>query len=418
MLKEKYWLAFLLAGAVNLPLAAQNKDKGVFMENKGGYYQNTILRDINAYDDTQDQKEATPKRYKVDLSQAQLPTEPDKYKQVWHSKPVSQGRTGSCWCFSTTSFFESEAKRLSGKEVRISEMFTVYYEYVERAEYFVKTRGKMHLGEGSETNAVYKLYKKYGAVPWEAYNGLKNGQKFHNHEQMFVEIEKYLASVKERNAWSQTEVVSTVRSILDFYMGAPPTSVKVNGKDLTPKQYLEQELKLKPDDYVDVMSLLEVPYYKQGEYKVPDNWWRDATYYNVPLDAFMTAVKNAIVAGYSISIGGDTSESGFETSKQVAMVPTYDIPSEYIDEHARQFRFLNGTTTDDHAMHLVGYQEFNGKTWYLVKDSGAGSRNCGETCKQFGYYFIHEDYVKLKMMTFTVHRDAVKDLLKSFTAQP
>jgi bleomycin hydrolase len=63
-------------------------------------------------------------------------------------------------------------------------------------------------------------------------------------------------------------------------------------------------------------------------------------------------------------------------------------------------------------MHLVGYYEVNGKTWFLIKDSGSGSRNCGEGCKTFGYYFFHEDFIKLKMMTFTIHKDAVKEVLK------
>ena len=68
-------------------------------------------------------------------------------------------------------------------------------------------------------------------------------------------------------------------------------------------------------------------------------------------------------------------------------------------------------------MHLVGYLEnFNkdGKTWYLIKDSSSGSRNGDSKTPEFGYYFFHEDYIKLKMMGFTIHKDAVKDLLKKF----
>ena len=82
--------------------------------------------------------------------------------------------------------------------------------------------------------------------------------------------------------------------------------------------------------------------------------------------------------------------------------------SEYIDENARQFRFSNGTTTDDHAIHLIGYKiDENDNWWFLIKDSGSGSRNGNFP----GYYFYHEDFVKLKMMTFTIHKDAVKETL-------
>lgn len=58
----------------------------------------------------------------------------------------------------------------------------------------------------------------------------------------------------------------------------------------------------------------------------------------------------------------------------------------------------------------MGYKEKDGVTWFLIKDSGAGSRNTGD----LGFYFYHEDYVKLKIMDFMVHKDAVKDLLDKF----
>jgi bleomycin hydrolase len=91
----------------------------------------------------------------------------------------------------------------------------------------------------------------------------------------------------------------------------------------------------------------------------------------------------------------------------VAVVPSFDIPSSYIDENARQFRFANGTTGDDHGVHIVGHTEKDGKDWYLIKDSGAGSRNNSHP----GYYFFHEDFVKLKMLGFMVHKSAVPDIV-------
>src|SRR5690349_18179058 len=98
-------------------------------------------------------------------------------------------------------------------------------------------------------------------------------------------------------------------------------------------------------------------------------------YYNVPLNDFISTIKNAIKNGYSISIGGDVSESGMDNHLGVMMIPTYDIPSAYIDDYARQLRFSNGSTTDDHAMHLMGYTEKSNGTWFLFKDSGSGGHN-------------------------------------------
>jgi bleomycin hydrolase len=163
-----------------------------------------------------------------------------------------------------------------------------------------------------------------------------------------------------------------------------------------------------------VTSVLEKPYWKQVEYDVPDNWWNDSSYYNLPLDEYMNIVRKSIRNGYTLMIGGDVSEAGFDAKNQIAIVPSFDIPAESIDEFSRQFRFSNKTTTDDHGMHLIGYLEKDGKDWYLIKDSGSGSRNCAKESKNFGYYFFREDYVKLKMMTFMVHKDMMKEYLQKF----
>ncbi len=396
-----------------LALASLNfsaQDKAVFKNVESKYYNNSIMKGVEAFEESKEEK-VEHKSIAVDHTGKKYPKSPSKYKTVWYLDPISQGNTGTCWCFSTSSFYESEIKRQTGKEVDLSEMYTVYWEYVERARYFVQNRGDMTLGEGSETNALSKIMNIYGAVPASEYTGMLPGQTFHNHEPMFMEIEEYLLSVKEQNAWNQEEVVATVKSILEHYMGPVPTSVNVDGKKMTPQEYLKNYLKLQPSDYVNFMSLMQHEYYKKAVYDVPDNWWRSNDYNNVPLDDYMSIIKGAIKNNYSISIGGDVSEAGFDKEEQVAIVPDFDIPSANINDAARQLRFSNGATTDDHAMHLVGYKEEKDATWFLIKDSGSGSRNCGPECESFGYYFMHEDYIKLKMMTITVHKDAAKEWL-------
>ncbi len=227
-------------------------------------------------------------------------------------------------------------------------------------------------------------------------------------------MNNYLQNVKATNNWNETEVVSTIQSILNFYMGEPPTSVTWQNKSYSPKDFAANVLKLDVNNYVDFMSLMEKPFYTKAEYEVPDNWWNDANYYNMPVNDFMEAIKYALKNGYSVSIGGDVSEPGWDSWNNVGVVPTWDIASANIDDAARQLRMNNGATTDDHAMHLVGYKEENGKTWFLFKDSGAGSRNCGAASPSFGYIYVSEDYVKLKMVTFTVNKNAVKGYLDKF----
>jgi len=395
-------------------LFAQQPTKAEYRDPKGGYYHDVIMTDLNKNEPVSTDKDK--RIFKIDASALQFPKDPAQYTQIWHNSPVSQGNTGTCWCFSTTSFYESEVKKSSGIEIKLSEMFVVYWQYVERAKYYVAHRGDMNFGEGSETNGTTWMIKDYGIVPYDLYKGRTSAASFYNHEKMTAEIDGYLKNVKATNNWNDAEVVNTVKSILNYYMGEPPTSVKWDNKNYTPKEFATTVLKLDMNNYVDFMSLMEKPFYTKAEYDVPDNWWNDASYYNMPVNDFMDALKYALKNGYSVSIGGDVSEPGWDSWNNVAVVPTWDIASANIDDAARQLRMNNGATTDDHAMHMVGYKEENGKTWFLFKDSGAGSRNCGAASPSFGYIYVNEDYVKLKMVTFTVNKNAVKGYLDKFAS--
>ncbi len=412
MKKLTLLLTFILL-ATMIQAQVARKDKAIFKEYLPGFYLNNIMKGIEDYNQAKETPQ-TDRRFKIDLSGMDLPNNIDLYKKEWYNEPVSQGNTGTCWCFSTTSYFETEIYRLTKQKVKLSEMYTVYWEYVEKAREYVRTKGTSAFAEGSEANAVTRIWNTYGVVPEDSYTGLQKGQVYHSHAKMFDEMNNFLKSAKTSSAWNEAYILETIKNIMNSYMGTPPTKVMVDGKEITPQDYLKNVLKVNVNDYVDVTSLMEKPYYTQVEYNVPDNWWHSADYYNLPLDIYMKVIKDAIRKGYTIAVGGDVSEAGFETMTQVAMIPTFDIPSEYIDENSRQFRFSNQTTTDDHGLHIVGYVEKNGKDWYLVKDSGSGSRNVGKASKSFGFYFFHEDYIKLKMMDFMIHKDMLKDYMQMF----
>ena len=402
--------ALLISGSIFQCVVAQDKNtnKGVFADPKEGYYEE-ILKSIGEYTPAKNPK----KIYKLDFTGLDIPKSVDEFTKCWYNPPVSQGNTGTCWCFSTTSYLESEIYRLNNKKIKLSEMYTVYFEYIEKAKRYIEERGNSEIGEGSEANAVPRIWKMYGVVPEEVYTGLKPGQKFHNHKALITEITSYLQGLKTSNAWDVQTGISTIKSILNHYLGEPPVEFTYEGKKYTPASFLTDYAQINTDDYVDIMSLKEKPYYQQVEYEVSDNWWHDSSYYNVPLDVFMKTIKETIKHGTSMAIGGDVSEAGYDGWHNAAIVPSFDIPSEYINDDAREFRFNNGTTGDDHGIHLIGSQDRNGRTWFLIKDSGAGSRNGNAK----GFYFYDEDYVKLKIVDFMVNKNVVKDLLAKFSSK-
>jgi bleomycin hydrolase len=399
-------LLFVLVGMlISISSYAQKtEDKGQMIIYTNEFWEE-VKKSCIEYREKKEDKKPT---FKMKLDEYELPKSIEEFDRQWYNDPVSQAWSGMCWCFCTTSYLESELNRIHGKKIKISELHTVYWEYVEKARRFVQERGNSLFAEGSEANAVTRIWSQYGCVPADVFTGLQPDQKYHDHSVMFQEMNEYLKSVKENKAWNETIVLETIKSTLNHYLGEPPTEFTYNGKKMTPKEFFANEVKLNMDDYVDFMSLMQEDYWTKTIYDVPDNWWKSRDYYNIPLDDFMNLIKNAIKNGYTMSIGGDVSETGYNSHFEVAVVPDFDIPYEYIDENARQFRFSNHTTTDDHGIHIVGWKEdSDGMMWFLIKDSGSGARNGANK----GYYFFREDYVKLKMMSVMMHKDAAKDVL-------
>ncbi len=347
-------------------------------------------------------KEKEPEReMRLDFSAIEKPTSPEAFKPPFHFAPSRQYLTGTCWCFSTTSFFESEVCRLSGRKIKLSEMYTVYYEYLEKARRYIRERGDSFFQEGSQGNAVIMIWRQYGIVPAEAYKGELDPDGRYDHSEMVAEMQTYLQHVKDHDLWDEELVLASLRLVMDKYMGRPPEHFIYDGTDMTPRQFLSDILKLNLDEYVCLMSTLSQPFHEYGEYEVEGNWWHSHDYLNVPLDQFYRTIRSAAQAGYTVRLNGDVSEPGYYGLEGVAIVPTFDIPYRYINQDSREFRFHNKTSTDDHDIHLIGFTRVGKFDWFLIKDSAASAQRGPFK----GYYFYREDYIKLKMLTCIVHMD-------------
>jgi len=347
----------------------------------------------------------------ADLTGFERPSDPLEFTRLSHLPPVPQGNTGTCWAFAATSLFESELRRQGQGEVRLSVMHTVYWEYVEKARRFIREKGNSFLGQGSEPNSALARIKQYGLVRDADYTGLTEGRTVHDHSGLFREFKDYLAGLAAKGAWDESAALAGVRGILDRHLGRPPDRIAVDGRTLTPLEYLAA-LGLRPDDYVSFISFMYVPFFTKGEYRVPDNWWHSADYFNLPLYEFSLAFLKTLRKGYSATLAVDFSEPGYLGVSDVAMVPTFDIPSAYIDQSSREYRFINGSSTDDHAVHCVGYLESGKGNWYLIKDSWENAW----WGKVKGYFFYQDDYVRLKGLMFMAHKDALKEVLAKFPA--
>ena len=348
----------------------------------------------------------------------------------------NQSRTGTCWCFATTSFFESELLRMNKGTYDLSEMFIVRNTYIERLNDNYLRRGHGNLGPGSVSNVYVNTFKKYGVVPEEAFSGLIKGTSEHNHG----ELQRYLEAIakvpidlKRRSP----EYDKLINALLDTYLGPIPEKFTYQGKEFTPKTFAAS-LGLNMDDYVEITSFTHLPFYSKVILEVPDNWQFGASY-NVTLDELMATMDNALSKGYTIAWDGDVSERGFShvngvaINPQVASIESFEgtdrarfenlnpeqrlaevykfekpFPEIKVTPEIRQAGYESFVTTDDHLMHLTGIvKDQNGTKYYITKNSWGTERN-----KFGGYLNMSESYVRAKTIAIMVHKDAIPSDIK------
>lgn len=341
----------------------------------------------------------------------------------------NQYKSGTCWCFSTQSFLESELLRMGKGNIQLSEMFVVHNMYLQKAIHYVRYQGHTQFGEGGEPHDVINAVREFGIVPASAYVGLPDDQ-IHN-GQMKPEMGEMDAVLKamldEINKLHDGKLnpnwFNAFKGALDGYMGVPPTNFTYEGKNYTPQTFA-QYLGINPDDYVEISSFSHHPFYSKFILEVPDNW-ANAEVYNVPLDELHQIADNAIMNGYTVEWGADVSEPGFAAKGySIAIVPqmelgnmtspalkdsifTNPVPQMEITQEIRQKAFDNLSTTDDHGMQITGIaKDQNGTPYYIVKNSWGTTNYCK------GYFYCSASYFLYKTTAILVNKNAIPAALR------
>ena len=324
-------------------------------------------------------------------------------KEIKHLPVISQGSTGTCWSFATTSFLESEIIRKGFPETDLSEMYFVYYGYIHKAKQFLMYHGDNSFSQGGQAHDVFDVLYETGMVTYSEFPGEKIEGRY-QHGNLVNELNIVIAELNKKRDDFNVENLKAVDSILNSQMGKVPNKVKNDDRNYTPNEFLIH-FKINPDDYVELSSYNHHPFYKQFVLEVPDNW-AHGLYYNLPIDELMEVIDYSINNGYSICWDGDTSEKTFIHKKGKADLPENQIGK--VDQELRQETFFNRTTTDDHLMHLVGLSKDSaGRKYFYTKNSwGAESNSFG------GYLHMTDDYVRLKTIAILVHKDAIPDSVR------
>ena len=350
-----------------------------------------------------------------------------------------QNRSGTCWDYSTLSFFEAEILKATGKTYDLCESFVANKDYMDRAVQVVRLHGDCQFAQGGSAYDVYYVLKNYGICPEDAmpFPGSLYGDSLNNFNEFFGQLEPYVAGIarSKANKFSSQWKVG-LQGILDAYLGKCPESFTYQGKKYTPKSFAAS-LGLNWDNYVSITSYSHKPYYTQYAVEVQDNW-RNPLSWNLPMEDMARIIENAIMNGYTVAWGGDVSEPGFtrkglayfydtkkmeslsgsDMARWLKMSPAKrtnlvdslgcTVPELEPTAEQRQQRFDNWELTDDHGMLIYGIaKDQNGKEYYMVKNSW------GETGDYKGTWYMTKNFIIANTMDYMVNKNAIpKDILK------
>ena len=354
----------------------------------------------------------------------------------------NQNRSGTCWDYSTLSFFEAEILKATGKTYDLAEAFVANKTYMDRAIQVVRLHGDCQFSQGGSAYDPLFCIQHYGICPETAMakTGSQYGDSRFNFNEFFNVMTPYVEAIAKSDAKKLSPAWKNgLQGILDSYLGATPKQFTYEGRTFTPKSFAAY-IGLDSaacNNYVSFTSYTHHPFWSAFAVEVQDNW-RNPLSWNVPIEDLSKIIDNAVMNGYTVAWGGDVSEEGFTRSglaynidmKHNKSLQGSDMARwlklsktekrNYIDslgckvpevvptQEQRQERYDNWQLTDDHGMLIFGIaKDQNGKEYYMVKNSW------GETGDYKGIWYMTKDFIVANTMDFLVNKNAVpKDIRK------
>ncbi|TFB52272.1 aminopeptidase [Cryobacterium tagatosivorans] len=318
-------------------------------------------------------------------------------------KVTNQKKSGRCWLFAALNLLRVGAKQTLGmKEFEFSQNYAMYFDKLERANYFLESiletaeRGEDDrlvqyllqtvLGDGGQWNMAVNIFRKYGAVPKSAMPETESSSNTGRMNAVLRSLLRRGAQELRRlrhdgdtagQEQAKARIIADVHRILALHLGTPPSAVDWDYTDdaksfhregiLTPQQFLAKYTTINLDDYVCLVDDPRTEHPKGTTLTVEHLGnvvdAEPVLYLNVDIDLAKRLAKDAILDGEPVWFGCDVGPQ-MVRKDGIWDARLYDYAGLYGAELAmdKEARVRFGESAMTHAMLLTGVDVLDGET--------------------------------------------------------
>lgn len=363
-----------------------------------------------------------PEAFRTDLHQFSL--------KLDQGEITNQQRSGRCWMFASLNTMRFRImKKLNLDTFELSENYTLFYDKLEKANYFLEsilettdepTSSRLMawllsgpLSDGGQWDMICGLIDKYGVVPKaaypETYNSSSTGEMTSVMTEKLREFACILRKAKAEGADAaklgemKEDMMKTIYSILCTCLGVPPTKVDLEVRDkdgnfisdygLTPQEFFKKYVDMDLKDFVSVINAptSDKPYYHSYtiQYLGSVKEGRPIKHVNLPIEELKKAAIAQMQDGYPVWFGCDVGKSSVREQGLMSMsVYNKEDLLDTTFTMTKAERLDYGQSLMTHAMVFQGVNlDENGKpNRWRVENSW------GKDAGKDGYYVMTDDW--------------------------
>ena len=362
---------------------------------------------------------------------------------------TNQKKSGRCWLFAGLNLLRVGAmKKMNLKEFEFSQNHTLFYDKLERANYFldavIETADRpvddrtvaflleRPLDDGGQWNMFVNVVRKHGLVP-KAF--MPESESSSNTRQMnailLAKLREGARSLRELRGGgapmeaaraAKDEILAGIHRILSIHLGTPPQRFhwQWNDKDkefhrdgdLTPQEFADRYVELPLDDYVCLVNdpRESSPYGRTFTVQYLGNvvGGEIVKYLNVEMDVMKDVAMRTIMEGDPVWFGCDVGKM-MRRDMGIWDADLFDYESVYDTtfELPKADRLLYHQTLMTHAMLFTGVDVVNGRPRRWRVENSWGDENGRK-----GFFTMNDSWFEQHMFEIAARRSALPPQLQ------